>query len=369
MSVDFIRIAGRSVRVTSLKEDTNTGALTLVVIARGSVDRRQLSELLASSPLLVEVPDRPPHLMDVTAVEERVVGTGERAITRFSIKLSTATIGYGSDVSARDSSGVRVLTLNLFGTGGDWSARRLALTEGLRELAPDLVAFQDAIKSDEYDQALDLLGSGYHFAHQSRRAADDSGVSIASRWPLGEVQEKSLSVTHRAAGFPSGALAAEIHVPDPIGTVLLVNKRTSWQLDFEYERELEAVAIAQFIDNLVGQRDLHVVLASDMNADPSAASVRFLSGRQSLRSMSVCYRDAWESTHPGEPGSTYTPANSLIPDWDWPFRRIDYIFVRCGEHGGPSLAISKCELAFAKPISGVWASDHFGVWADLVSPT
>jgi len=90
MSVDFIRIAGRSVRVTSLKESADTGELTLVVIARGSVDRRQLSELLASTPVLVEVPDGPPHLMDVTAVDEKIVGTGERAITRFSIELALA---------------------------------------------------------------------------------------------------------------------------------------------------------------------------------------------------------------------------------------------------------------------------------------
>lgn len=88
MNVDFIRIAGRSVRVTSLKENQSTGSLTLVVIARGSVDRRQLSELLASGPVLVEVPDRAPQRMGVTAVDERVVGAGERAITRFSIELT-----------------------------------------------------------------------------------------------------------------------------------------------------------------------------------------------------------------------------------------------------------------------------------------
>ena len=88
MNVDFIRIAGRSVRVTSLKENQSTGSLTLVVIARGSVDRRQLSELLASGPVLVEVPDRSPQRMGVTAVDERVVGAGERAITRFSIELT-----------------------------------------------------------------------------------------------------------------------------------------------------------------------------------------------------------------------------------------------------------------------------------------
>ena len=84
--------------------------------------------------------------------------------------------------------------------------------------------------------------------------------------------------------------------------------------------------------------------------------------------MSVCYRDAWERTHPGDPGHTYTPRNPLLWDWDWPFRRIDYIFVRCGEHGGPTLVIAACARIFDEPINGVWASDHFGVMADLEPP-
>lgn len=91
MNVDFIKIGQRSVRVTSLKEEDATRALTLVVIARGTVDRHQLSELLAASPLLVDVPDRPAQLMDVMSIDERVVGTGEQAITRFSVELSPST--------------------------------------------------------------------------------------------------------------------------------------------------------------------------------------------------------------------------------------------------------------------------------------
>ena len=58
----------------------------------------------------------------------------------------------------------------------------------------------------------------------------------------------------------------------------------------------------------------------------------------------------------------------MIPDWDWPFRRIDYVFVRCGLHGGPTLAISACERIFDEPREGVWASDHFGVIAELSVP-
>ena len=85
--------------------------------------------------------------------------------------------------------------------------------------------------------------------------------------------------------------------------------------------------------------------------------------------MSVCYRDAWEATHPDEWGHTFTPDNPLLADRDWPFRRIDYLFVRCGEHGGPTLDITRCELAFNRPVEGVWASDHFGLVADLAVPT
>jgi hypothetical protein len=81
------------------------------------------------------------------------------------------------------------MTQNLWGIRGDWDARRRVLRDGLRELEPDLVAFVEAINTDEYDQAVDLLGDGYHIAHQSAREPDGQGASIASRWPLGALHE------------------------------------------------------------------------------------------------------------------------------------------------------------------------------------
>ena len=57
-----------------------------------------------------------------------------------------------------------------------------------------------------------------------------------------------------------------------------------------------------------------------------------------------------------------------MADWDWPFQRIDHILVRCGEHGGPTLQIHDCSLAFNAPVDGVWASDHFGLVAELDIP-
>jgi endonuclease/exonuclease/phosphatase family metal-dependent hydrolase len=271
---------------------------------------------------------------------------------------------------------LRVATLNVWGRRGPWAERRSVLAKGFRELAPDLVAFQEAIKNDGYDQASDLLGPGFHVAYQKVREADrhdgtedGQGVSIASRWPLGSVREVDLDVTPRTGDFAHTTLIAEVLAPDPIGPLLFVNHLPSWQLTFEHERELQTVAAARAIEESIAGREMHVVLAGDFDATPDAASVRFWRGLQSLDGTSVCYRDAWEAIHPGEPGHTFTARNPLVTvendDWALELGRwIDYVMVRCLEHG-PTFDVRACERTFDEPVDGIWASDHFGVVADL----
>ena len=279
------------------------------------------------------------------------------------------------------TSEMRVATLNLWGRRGEWDERRRVLAEGFRELDPDLVAFQEAVVSDGYDQVADILGPGYHLAHQTDREAarggdieDGQGISIASRWPLGEVWEPDLNVTPRTEDFACGTLIVEVFAPEPIGVLLFVNHLPNWQLTFEHERELQTVIAARTIEEICEGRDsLHVVLAGDLDATPDAASVRFLRGRQSLGDMSVCYRDAWGSTHPGEEGHTFTAENPLVTaeNWDWELelgRRIDYVMVRCSDHG-PTLDVRACQRIFDEPADGVWGSDHFGMVADLSAQT
>jgi endonuclease/exonuclease/phosphatase family metal-dependent hydrolase len=262
---------------------------------------------------------------------------------------------------------VRVLTMNLWALGGDWPRRRAVLVDGLRRLRPDLVAFQEAIRTDRYDQAAELLGNGYRLVHQSAREPDGQGITIASRWPVVAVREVDLQVTPRSAGFACATLIARIAVPPPVGEVVFANHLPSWQPRLEYERELQTVLAARALERLAGDHT-HVVVAGDLDADPGCASVRFWLGRQSLSGTSVCYRDAWEAAGPGGPGDTFTPDNPLVADPDWPFRRIDHILVRCADHGGPTLAIRACRRVFDEPVDGAWASDHFGVLADLAVP-
>lgn len=48
-------------------------------------------------------------------------------------------------------------------------------------------------------------------------------------------------------------------------------------------------------------------------------------------------------------------------------RRIDYVLVRAGRHGA-MLQVVHCDRLLDQPVGGVWASDHYGVVADLVTP-
>jgi endonuclease/exonuclease/phosphatase family metal-dependent hydrolase len=268
---------------------------------------------------------------------------------------------------------MRVLTLNLWGLGGTWADRRAVLSAGLGALRPDVIAFQEAFRRAGRDTVAEIVGAEYHVLHQSLGLLDDgNGAAIASRWPVRDLRELDHRVTPRTADFPAVTMLAEIAAPEPVGPLLFVNHLPSWKPQLELERERQTVAAVRRVEEIVARRPMHAVLAGDLDAVPEAASIRFLRGLQSLGGTSASWRDAWGSLHPDDPGHTFTPRNPLVmSDTDVrtrePARRIDYVFVR-GDERGPTLEITGCTLAFAEPVGGVWASDHFGVVADLAVP-
>jgi endonuclease/exonuclease/phosphatase family metal-dependent hydrolase len=277
-------------------------------------------------------------------------------------------------VGAREAEGgdtVRVLTLNLLSPEhADWGRRREVLRDGLRHLRPDVVALQETVWGDGYDQATDLLGPDYRIARHSARSADRVGAVLASRWPFGAVREVDLHVTPRVDLPWAAAIVAEVMLPAPFGPSVFVHHKPTYQVGHARERELQTVACARFVEEFVADRDLHVVLLGDFDDTPDSSSVRFWTGRQSLDGHSVAYRDAWDAVHPGDTGHTFTPVNPLVSAGEMSLelgRRIDYVMVRCGIHG-PSLHITDCRRVFDEPVNGTWASDHFGVLARLRPP-
>ena len=253
-----------------------------------------------------------------------------------------------SSIPARDkraAAHVRLWTHNIYADRAGWEDRRRVLIDGVREIQPDLISLQETMVIPDYDQVADILGDGFHIVHSRARETGGQGISIASRWPITAVHELDLSVVSARTGdFACTSLIAEIESPAPFGPMLLANHFPDYQVNHELERERQAVIAARALENMVAARPMHVLLAGDLDAEPDAASLRFLTGKQSLDGLSVCYRNAWDSAHPGEPGHTFTPENPLAPP-DWPFRRIDHILVRCGRQGSPTRSWSSTDLS------------------------
>jgi endonuclease/exonuclease/phosphatase family metal-dependent hydrolase len=266
---------------------------------------------------------------------------------------------------------VTMLTFNLLSPDhADWPRRREVVGAGLRDLRPDVVALQECVSGTGYDQAADLLGGEYQFVPHANRSADGVGAVLASRWPIGAVGEVDLHVTARVTLPWAAAVMAEVSLPAPFGPTLVVHHKPTYEIGFGVERELQALACTREVERQLVGRARHVVVLGDFDDPPDSASLRFWTGRQSLAGESVAYRDAWEAVHGGAPGHTFTPRNPLTRAGEMSLelgRRIDYVLVRCGVHG-PSLDVVGCRLVFDQPVSSVWASDHFGVLAELAVP-
>lgn len=268
---------------------------------------------------------------------------------------------------------LRVVTVNVLSSRFADGPRRLAvIRDELRRLAPDVVALQEVHLTGEVDEAADLLGPAFHRAPHPAVATDGTAAVLGSRWPPSRVHAREFDGTPRARAFTwGGVVVAELDVPG-VGPLLVAHHKPCWQLDLERERERAAVATAQLVERLVRDRPAHAVLLGDLDATPDAASIRFLTGRQSLEGVSVSYHDAWESAHPGEPGPTFDPANPLVAAGDMPLvrpRRIDYVLVRGTAHG-PTLRVEACErgVTCGPEPHGPPVSDHLGIVADLAVP-
>jgi endonuclease/exonuclease/phosphatase family metal-dependent hydrolase len=261
---------------------------------------------------------------------------------------------------------MRLLTFNTWGMRGDWAARLPVFREGFRALDPDVVTLQETILTDGVDQAADMLGPGYHLAQQREREHDGQGITTASKWPFGRTFEIDFRLTERTHDFACTCLVTEILAPEPLGRIWVANHFPDYQLDHERERCLQSLAAARRLETLAAESPGHVIVAGDMDADADADSMRFWTGRHVIEDVSVCYRSAWESVHPGEPLATYIPENPNQVDFDWPFRGIDHVLVRCGDSGGPTLRIRSCVRAFDQGQTSV--SDHYGLLAELDPP-
>jgi len=84
-SIDFVRLNGHAVRVTSWREDDVSDTFTRVAITRGSRDAELLDELLGQASLTLDLEGRPTMAVTIDSVDRREFGAGQGAVTRFAV--------------------------------------------------------------------------------------------------------------------------------------------------------------------------------------------------------------------------------------------------------------------------------------------
>jgi endonuclease/exonuclease/phosphatase family metal-dependent hydrolase len=268
---------------------------------------------------------------------------------------------------------LRVVTLNVWNEEGAAGQRAELINRELRGLDPDLVALQEVVDTAQLGALLD--GTGLHATHQSEvvsvtppHADRYGGNAIASRWPHRVVEALDLRGTD-TRNMPWCTLAALVPLPD-LGDVLFIAPTAAPPLGAEAVRERQVMALADL--DARHRTAIPTIMAGDFNAGPDTASIRYLAGQQSLGGRSVQYHDAWAVAGDG-PGHTWTADNpnavqdiGQIVRQPQHRRRLDYIFVGGRDaHPDAHAWVRTAELAFDRPVDGVWASDHFGVVADL----
>lgn len=288
---------------------------------------------------------------------------------------------------------LRVVQLNMDSIFGPrWPERRVEVVRWLEDLKPDLVCLQEVWEdhrrpntagwvAEHLSETWYVAFEGFALPDPEATGAHPSvrfGSAILSRWPIDTVELMAMPINPDEEDRPH----VTMRVPFvPVGVPYeLLHARTggidaySTHLHSGTGQTAQRVEQALFIDDAIARTcdpsaEMPPVLCGDFNADPESDVIRFLTGNAVVKERSTYFQDAWGVVH-GTGGVTWDPAgNPMTPNSYHP-GRIDYIFV-----GDPAFRedgagrVVNAELAFNEARTGVFASDHYGLRADIAWPT
>jgi endonuclease/exonuclease/phosphatase family metal-dependent hydrolase len=264
---------------------------------------------------------------------------------------------------------LRCLTLNLWGAEAPLARRMEIVGRGLRELAPDVVGLQEVreVPGQLENQAATLARAGGYqhvFAPAVPFGGGHEGLAILARVPIAE--HAVLELPHALPEERRILLSARLETA--AGNVWVHTTHLNYRLHHGQQRQDQVKAI----DAAVAARtnDLPQIVMGDFNARPESDEIRWLRGLTTLDGRRVHYQDAWDRLHPREAGWTWASANPYTAPLRFlePDRRLDYVFVTTQRRDGRG-TIHECRIVFDRPDpDGVFASDHFGLLAEVQIP-
>jgi endonuclease/exonuclease/phosphatase family metal-dependent hydrolase len=260
---------------------------------------------------------------------------------------------------------LRCLTLNLWGAEAPLEARMALIEEGIGALAPDLVALQEVCEwpglPNQAAALAERTGLQYVFAPTVAFRGGYEGLAFLSRVAI--AAHEALELPHASTEERRILLSARLQLGER--QLWVHNTHLNYRLAHGRQREDQVRAIHRVVSSRIPSEPQ--LLLGDLNARPESDEIRWLTGLTTLDGQRVVYQDAWARVHPGEPGWTWARSNPYTNRLAFlqPDRRLDYILVTPERRDGRSRVLD-CRIVFDQPgASGAWASDHFGVLAEV----
>lgn len=273
----------------------------------------------------------------------------------------------------------------------DWPKRRVEIVAWLRELEPDVVCFEEVWEAPNSPNTAGWIADampevGWHWRFGGGSFGPNLwpdpelrfGSAVLSRWPIDQSVLHLLPTLDEEDPFVRSVPWELLHVTtvglDVFACHLAAAPRHG------HHRRLQVLAIDEIIAAARGDKDeipapgttrsaMPPILCGDFNAEPDSDEIRFLCSLATLDGRTTFYQDAWRMVGNG-PGFTQDwRSNALAESMNINPKRIDYVFVGdpYQRRGGAGRVLS-AEVAFDRRLTGVDASDHFGLVVDVVWP-
>ena len=255
---------------------------------------------------------------------------------------------------------LKIVTLNILIDLYRWNLRGQLIVTALRDLNPDVIAFQEVdLPTNTAQWIADHLDGYSVFLAPNSGLKEGEGLAILTRLPIEKHEILDLGPQNRKVQL--------IYFQQNGETYVLANTHLFWQNGNAPERKAQAQLILNHLADL--PVNTHQILCGDFNSEPDSPTISLV--KQSMHS-------AYESINGTEPAFTCpTPLDRSLKSRWWQLKNainqpknlvlnnkttIDYIFLN------PSLQAVQSQLVFDQPYpthTHLFASDHFGIMAEV----
>jgi len=272
-----------------------------------------------------------------------------------------------------------------------WPERRHEVVAWLDRLEPDIVCLQEAWQSDESPNTAAWVAEQASADWQVAFGGasfdpglwpDESlsfGSAILSRWPIDQCSYHRLPTGPDGSPFVVG-VPWELFHAQTAGLDVFSTHLSAAPTDGMHRR-VQVAEIDRYVREIRGDRDdlagfgtkresMPSILCGDFNAEPDSDEIRFMSSLTALDGRTTFWQDTWRLAGDGGQGLTQDwRTNPIAADMNVHPKRIDYVFVGDPfQRKGNAGRVLATEVVCDKSLTGVIASDHFGLCVDIVWP-